>query len=903
MTTQQQPTEWTDLFNRLEDALGHELANLDFWTSRERISRYCTTMLKYFDKPDCEVVVTFNNRAFEVANKSGKSFTIEIPRIPICDSPEDYRKHIYARSILLRHELAHTLFSDTNYMLKVKEQHDIDLCFRLIEDARVEYLFSLALRGSRVGFVNFNGVFINEKKRQDVITSKIFTQLGCYRYFLARSNDIEFKKTPTIEKYEKIFQKYKWVLSDKDTKKVYDTYIKIADEVRDCEGVHVLNNKSAIETLVETVRRTNVKNPDDEFPTPPEVKDEEEKESPDIDDVIEESKEEEPNIPKPDVEEIITPQTLQVDTDAVERTENYTEEEKNDDDDNTQEVTEEDIEEEEEEEDHAINVEEDNSEDTAISVLNNMIQGVAREFDINDPFGYEITKDLKINPEMFPRALMFDLESLFNILNRNMYNPKGRAKYSSEINFHRKTINEIVRFLSLKLQNRNRTHAISNQLEGDLDQDNLKEIVINSNDPHAFVRKIKTVSTNSRIVMLIDGSGSMLANQLYDALLAATIIAEACKRLKLQYEIAFFTQFSQKFLKTRAHVSALKFFNFMRTFAEDFEIRSITLEGGELCKFEELTSKNNKNVEAFSIRDKDNSYGRAATVFVVKSAEKNHTFATECLLGNLLENISWVRGKFLNGGTPEFSAVINLYKRHKKFQGNKILMILNDGAYDNGEISPFMPYDEHQDRVVYSVRRANWTLKNKYDFERSKEIALAMVNYNLHVVEQMANDKAFLHRTFEMTTRGIEEHEVKESADALVALWKKAVEFIEEKMVKDLTQTVDETIYLDKENERVNIECKIYFDEKGEFYEIDCRASTGNYRVEGALSYSYNNEQVRNKIYAKVIDYMRNNGFTVCGFGIRADAGVHYIGRENFQVLNGSNDIAQNFSKKLMNIF
>jgi len=106
------PTDkFTSTLENLKIDISRELSNIDFWTNEQKIANYCLSILKYFGKEKAEVSVKFGNGCFEVQSRAGQKFYIEVPTIPMCKTPESYQKQIIARSIVLRHELGHALFT------------------------------------------------------------------------------------------------------------------------------------------------------------------------------------------------------------------------------------------------------------------------------------------------------------------------------------------------------------------------------------------------------------------------------------------------------------------------------------------------------------------------------------------------------------------------------------------------------------------------------------------------------------------------------------------------------------------------------------------------------------------------------------------------------------------------
>lgn len=913
--------------NNLQDVLGQELANINFWTNEKKIADYCISILKYFGHERPNVTVRFSSGAFEVASKGGTSFYIEVPKIPICKDDVAYRKQIYARSLILRHELGHALFSNTNLKLKKGKEHSgFDMVFRTVEDSRVEAMFAKTLKGAKAGFTQLDDVFFNTPDKIEKILKPHFSQNSCLTYFMLRAKEFNYEiANAAVEKYEELFNKYSWVLTEHDVTKVYDAYVELA---KDIETELAKNPKikitisrevkqtidDMIDTFEDVDRQTEVEVNEDVYEED-EVEIEIEKDE--NEDVAADSNE---NADGKEGEEDLkrehepkNPEEIEEET----KTEvDHTVDDTDSNDDIVEKVGGQEIDEEEEEK---INDDEDGDDvepETAIGALTREIQE-SYTVDFSDFFGKDFD-NYNFDPNTFCEASSINLGNLFQITRTAMYASEGALKYNHIVHEHRKQINEIVRYLSLKLQNRNRSKSVVYQEEGELDQDNLKELVINPDNPRAFMRVFKQVSAESRIIFLIDASGSMHYEQMIQCIYTVILLVEVCRRLNLQYEISFFTSPVSESFAIRKNVTFVKAFNLLRETTGRFSISGRSTDG-HTYNWEEFTKPEvaRKELETlhFSGERRDNVVKGA--VYVLKSANEKHSRNMECILGNLSteKKMAWFHRKF-SGGTPEFSSFISVFKRNAKFRGHKIMFILNDGGYDIDEIHNLIP----KTNVDYYFDAREFRIKNEnaiaFDYSNAM---MSMTNFILNKMRDLSVQPSVKKLIGNQRWHRYTDEEVDETFAILMERWAVVLKAIPNLQIDFNPVGDDSKIEINNDKNEVvavvssgchNDNCKADW-VKIELKELETTETDKTVvdHIKNINSIGYHIEQMLNAkmlndvVYGKIINKLRKNGFAIAGFGIQSGEGVHYMGSENFAILDNVQDLKESFSKKLMQVF
>lgn len=205
--------------------INKDLLSLEFWHDNYRIGSYVENTVNFLTKRKVHVTVKnddFNANTIPKDEKE-KEFIINIPKPPIIQDTEELNKHIFARSIILRHELAHIVYTFNNDFKLTPEFCNTPefKFFNILEDARIENLLSKELKGTRGLFRKLAESFIDS-----VIPEIESNSLnGLFLYFYFKSKDIDFNNVS--ESYKASYEKYKHVLSDHSLKKCHDAFLEL----------------------------------------------------------------------------------------------------------------------------------------------------------------------------------------------------------------------------------------------------------------------------------------------------------------------------------------------------------------------------------------------------------------------------------------------------------------------------------------------------------------------------------------------------------------------------------------------------------------------------------------------------------------------------------------------------
>lgn len=864
-----QDTIIKNLANSFED----KILNPDFWENETQITNYIRSILGFLNIKNKSVNVNFNSgSAFEVTKDNDK-FSIQLPHL-IYKNDVELKKQIYARAILLRHELAHIIFTDTkkkinyinnNFNENNKGQQNWLNLFDWVEDARIEALFSSTFKGSRRAFEDLIKSFKN--LNTSVINSKTISINGFGVYFRYRAIELGFQDSPNFEFYENLYNKYSWILTSSDCDKVFEAYNNIINEI-----IPFIKQKKHINLPL------SKESDNDDFEDE-ELNNEESQEELDN----QESEEElgEDGNGEEDLEE-----------ESENSEESQNEELDNNGDD-----------EEDEEEDLTT---------TPIDPYNEIKATIACDVNVLK------LEDFSMNPEAFLNSagVIIPLGQLLKFATRKnqLVNPLGNKYYNQIVHAHKQTISEVTKFLMLKLQHKDKNKNIIYQQEGDLDQDNLKEIIINDNDPRGFLRTIKSVKTNARIIMLIDGSSSMNSSQIRDCFFNAVILIEVCKKLNLEYEVAIYTTSENfKISITRTPVSTLKI-----KFKNVSNISCKNLMDGCYYPLKEAKDKTSSIKITY---DYCNS-----NVFIIKDSQDKHNPFFEKIIGNICKDTSLITKTIHSSGTPEFESVLAIYKKHK-MEKNNIFFIFNDGQYNNSrDMINWM--DEDSQNVNMNFENSNFPgkycddnfIKNymetliiditNFKQEKYREELLDIISIRKeYKLDVLANPEKYIDIINKTVDRMLIQTQLVQSI-----LINKNINELKNVIKNDFCETWS-TIFNNKikfighknwrgdmgYNLYISLEYKNIFnhDKEEEKYFYWIEQNIKNYIVK-SMNKRIN---LQNLIYRKMIESIRGKGWRVMGFGIRCEYGIDYIGKDYFQVVHNSTDIKKNFAKKLKQIF
>ena len=590
-----------------------EILNANFWNNLNQIQSYCKGILKYFGKENSLKIDLSNNVVLvSKKNKDSENFTITIPRMSVVFASEgDRKKQIYMRSILLRHELAHIIFTNfNNFTLAKKELHAFA---NVIEDIRIEHYFGKTLKGSIKGFKDLRTVLYNNNKISIETTDANFDTFLFYmqNIFLRKT----FHLTPAVLEYQNILKGYENIV-----------YLP-ADEYY--QKINELYSRAKLLLPKQNINKDSS------------------------------SKEEEPNNS----------------SDSEEEPNNSSDSEEEPDDGS-------DSEEEESNENSSKEEEEDD-----LSEIENIIGDSKTLDDVNIKMTEESfltlnnIKDMDFNENDFSGAIEINLANLAKYCTKlpSLSVKSGLSFYQQIVRNHQAVISDCVRFMKLKIRNRTYNKQLNFQSEGNLDQTNLKEIVINKSNPKAFYRNLVKIESGSRIHIVIDISYSMNSNQIRLALSSAIIVAEVCKRLNIDYGIQFFTNPESYWKIKRSKQDKISISEIKKIFIGTTSHEKVFIDfdlPGQYLQYEKLSEITNISnpIKFFNIQ------GYGGCLYTIKDINDKHKITHDIIMGNLISNIPKIK-RSISRGTPEFESILRIYKNNKYTKRN-ILFVINDGCFD-----------------------------------------------------------------------------------------------------------------------------------------------------------------------------------------------------------------------------
>lgn len=910
---------------RLQDS---QLKDISFWNDSLKIESYCQGIMLYFGITDVQVNIRFDDEAIATQKMNEKRYSIYLPRIPYIDEKNQDLKgaHIFARATFLKHELGHILFTysqfnwekiicDGGNVPNMAKKHFINA----LEDCRVEHQFSSKLKGTKGLFDTMRDEFW-KTIRKEVETDDFNIQaLGFY--LLYRPKGFQFKETTSTKQYEEIYQRDK-NYPDYDIQ----SYLALIEELWKKYGDKQLDQPKQDgdegQECQESSNRTD-ENVEDEGDSAETAEDDSAESKNDDSDSKEESQESEADEGNNDGED--------GEGDDEEEEEEATSDGSNKTDDNSgdmdknrvnekfdedNEDSDEDSDEEDEGDDDGENessgfLDDDDDEDDSLE--NEDYEGARDYSDLINKLNQQkqsidvdkyISGEFEIDENAFTDAYRVDLIELMSVSSKiNFFRgqaPKmGFRHYTQIVNRNKKVIAEAVKFLKLKIQNRNRSKHIIHQEEGILDQDNLKDIFVAKEDPRVFFRTLKTISSDSNMVLLMDFSGSMGRSQKYLCIVNAIIFTEIFKRLNINYEINIFTSGPRDLtIKTKKNAVALK-----KSFVglEDF----IKVNTGVYSyntssnpnKFDGTLMEWKKAGGPFD--DKGKLYlnfngGREGYLYTLKSIQRKHDKKFESVLG-LLSTESVMRRveARLGGSTPEMQSTLKIYNDFKHIKGKKFLFIINDGAF-NGVSFPGDLNTQIQKNASSDI--FNGFYVNRTHGNYSKQSIITKIKTSLTIINTIKSgiENGDIDVNSSNNRYGGRTSFTKEEIDLTIDSIKTKYYEIMEK-VNDLNDNFD-----------ISDLCSalgMKTDHYGNVIEIGF-VNNQNRGICSKLSdiagYITNPSYI---VYRGIIKKMRTNGWHVSGIGIGSSYGKNYIGSNNFMVVSDAQDISTNFGKKLSKTF
>jgi len=777
--------------------------SLSFWSNPSKIERFCNGILKYFGETNKTVSVEYLRTPYPKVSKSNTSnqealevYNIALPEFNLLGSSDlDKAKFSLLSSIFLKHELAHVLFSDFSSSGIRYNQSAIDN----IEDARVEYHYSNRLKGNRRNFLLLNYFFYKQERKN--IENNSFNQDDLSKYIRYSMSGIRFwNKTEAIQSYDKIYKDNIDNLYTEKYKEVYHNLFGFFKEEKDffagIETVSYFKEGS--------VEFSNIDSSSD---------------------IAKEALEYQPYTQKsiPAYKEI-------------------------------------------EEADNEDYIEEDlfgdDNEDLELfhSILDEELKNALNErYDVNrlyDAFYKKIKDkslglDFNISPYDIKDTLHMNLIKFFGYFMGFGFNQKkGLSLYKQVVNNNKKVINESVRFLNLKLQNKERIKYKRFLKEGELDTENIHNIIIEKQDPKVFQRKIQQINPKSSIHILMDISGSMRHEQIEMCLINTIILYEICKKVGIKFSFQMFTSSPSKNFIVRKRKNPILLKHVTHLFKN--QERNVYING--------IDYRQSTNLSLIKDKERLNQpfngvsfVGGNAMVYYLKNINEEPSFIFERALGILFGSVKKIRS--LSGGTPEFESLAQTIKLHHNDKNkNKMLFLINDGNYDS------------------SFARNIWVYKDTEIYKISSHLGqLGDQALNSMLDKKITNVMNFLTFMGKMETK-------KDFFEITKNILNKLLRIKEEgslrKLLNDANESNQDYYYL---------------------YEGEDDRDYINF-----IHSSFDDSLIT---YRSFIKTLRNSGWKIFGGGIRSNYGIKYIGEENFAYFTDAEDIKQNFGKKLRNYF
>jgi hypothetical protein len=888
-------------------AMDKELLNVEFWRNPALIASYAENILRYMN-PEIDlrnVSVRFSKDSGAYCQWSDSTWEICLPEISINikRTEEEIRKLIYARSMFLKHEISHAIFT------KHGSNEDVHKFMNPIDDSRIEKLYGDIFKGARAGFRDLTKVFFNNIKHE--IETDSISQNNFYFYARYRLAGYNFDESfEAIQFYKKLFEKHdinNFFIKDPDKyydfvknyfnnevvpafkkyqQEVIDAQVEeeIVEDAEDDEKFDSEDSEELVEKLISEVEEKSEKsekNTSDDIEQDSNGDKTTEESNGDIDGVDNTSE----NIEDVDTETATESNDTTLDKDDDTEVDNTSSassvdsaESKN-------------VEKEDEETDVNVCIsstkkqkewidpnenndfeekeEKEEEEETEVDKLfkDQPIKDYKDLFVVTDEMTLP-TADEFINNNFqlkdFNGATILSLKDYIENCNSGIgLNKDGEKIYSTVVQKHKKTILDTMQFLALKLQNRTRIHQHMHQLEGDLDQKNLIDILINKDMPRVFYRNTKINQIDNTLHLLVDVSSSMSAHDFQMAMSNAIVLFEICKRMKINVGIYLFSSFigSIKARKDKPMNDAIlkKIFPFHY---KNFKVEKHYHRGTE------------KTTITYKFRIEGESDG---TLFVIKSPQENFKPIHYKMLGSFWEHIP----NKISCGTPEFQALVSLVK-HYHVKGNNMMFLINDGGY-NTDFANSIVVDDDSLRLYGSIRRIFY--KNEEQFKQVLE----------HIIKDVESILNSQHLKTGLFARAIDYSSIKEGDIYFIDKILNAYIDTINKIINGAELVNDE--YFTANNDKVAMIFNVNLMEK--FH------NTFEYAVFKELARIINIKYHKeNVIYSSIVNRIRTDmKWKIFGIGIRSSIGKNYLGEDNFIFIKEAEDIEKLFSKKLKQIY
>lgn len=499
---------------------------------------------------------------------------------------------------------------------------------------------------------------------------------------------------------------------------------------------------------------------------------------------------------------------------------------------------------------------------------------------------------------------------------------KTYQSYEKVVAKNRKNINSLVNYFKLKFQQRERSFNSFNKEEGLLHNEALYKLFNTNFDKKVFYAVQKSVATKSDVSFLLDFSGSMSGSKVKSLVHSLIVLNEVFSRLEIPFNVFSFNgRNSYVNLYTKNNVEK----NLIKAAFKSAKSYEKTNETENCVSFNKKANfENSKEVTYCWIGKSTSPNDRKSVLKLLNKSVNEKAWSTE-----FQKNWHHV---FFGGSTPEVQSVIALYNTLKPQK----LFLINDGSYDKA----YLNSEERREALELFVQKKSYLscVRSLLNLVSGKQLTFyseAQLNFFKNEVlwgalSFVRNKSSYYHT--ETLQASLENGKLfYDQVTSFVDTLKK----VQENKSKSFTvkygqHTFCQTYNASSDTYVVTLTCSNFKPVllKVEQYEVTNR-HTENQETKATLlfpggtidslykllcyqvyslfdSYSFEayitKDSSEEYTYKNLFQQMRNNGWSVWGIGIECWNGASYLGKENFSYVSNSNDIQQNFEKKIKSV-
>jgi hypothetical protein len=680
-----------EIFKKIEI---NDTMSLEFWNSEVQIKNYCEGILNHSGNAKYTVTIKFSGSDAFVTTTDKINYTITLPKTELLTDENLKLKNIIARTVFLRHELAHILFTDFNLQNQITK--DVRT-FNMFDDARIENLYSRQYKGTYRLFRALIKNIYEHGKNNYFIQHANIEEFAMYCRVREKGIMPDIKNIALETLYESMYKKYRYIFYND-----YQTLINgVKSMIQEFDSIEqdrqeAIKNQPAEEENSESEEEEIDNDADD---------DTQEEESDDLDESDDEQEESENDSDESGDDSETDEEEVETESgNGEESDEPDIQEECENDFDESQGSIADESEQEEEQDEVQQTVDEvfgagDTDKESPDFEYSKLLQNVSEQKTVFNIEQYDFDpKDFReaqvIEFDKISRYILTQEEVKFAKINKRKNTAREAIKwksvpfnrqdsqviYNSIVSQHKKTIVETINYLKLKLKIRNNDRVLRHQIDGRLDQRNLKDILTNKNMPEVFYTTIKSLKTDSAFYFLIDFSSSMGETEKKDAIVCCIILTEICKALNIAYEIGLFASSGYETLR----VNSIEGANAVVSIIAKNKNTDVKIDS------------NGKRKHFVAIKYDNNNL-----IYRLKSIRDKHTVFTEQLLANV-----YSQPNILSGGTPELESVLSVIKSNTNKNMKKHIFLINDGMINNlqeiGQLANNSIVSNHRLRITIS---------------------------------------------------------------------------------------------------------------------------------------------------------------------------------------------------------